>query len=170
MKNIALTISVAFFVAAPSSAALAETASGVVRVKSTVLSACAYEAGGDDVLIDFGIYNGQVGEATVPAGSGIRFTCTEGTPYQVGLDLGSFPQLPFRTMQTPGDPSPSRQILYRIYRPGTFFDWGDDQGNDTVDGVGTGQPIELLPRGFIDRKQVVEPGDYSDTVVMSLYF
>jgi spore coat protein U-like protein len=109
-------------------------------------------------------------QAQLDAQSQISVTCTDATPWDVGLDGGRYPggTIARRSMSGPG---PS-QLDYQLYSdPARTNVWGDRVGNDTVSGTGNGIPQRLDVYGRIPAGQDrVRDGGYVDTITATITF
>ncbi len=145
--------------------AVPNTATAQIAVSATVLSNCTISASG----LAFGNYSGAVDNATAT----ISVTCTNTTPYNVGLDAGKTSGATVTTRAMVGSGSASSATLpYALYQPsGTHTtNWGNTIGTDTVTGTGSGVTQTLTVYGQIAASQFVIPGSYSDTITATLTY
>ncbi|QPC85452.1 hypothetical protein GA830_00840 [Mesorhizobium sp. NBSH29] len=169
MKKLALLAALSMSLSLPAASAFAQP-TGNLQVRATVGSGCQFRTGGDEVMIDFGLIPEVISETTEasPApGSGISFICSAGLAYHIGLDGGLNPVSPLtrRLVSPAGD-----EIRYVLKAPG-LIGWGNEEGVNTYDGVGDGQPVELLPIASLKVSPVpYAPGDYADTVKISIFY
>jgi len=134
-----------------------------VQITAHVSNACAISA----TNLNFPDYApGQSDDGQ----SQIHLTCTDTTPWNVGLDGGRYPggTISRRSMSGPG---PS-QLDYQLYSdPGRTVVWGNTVGSDTVSGTGNGFPQTLNVYGRIPAGQSrVRDGGYVDTVTATVTF
>jgi spore coat protein U-like protein len=139
----------------------AATVTTSFSVTATVASTCLVSAGS----LGFGSYTGLV----VPASSTVSVTCTNTTPYSVGLSagLGTGATVTARKMSGPA----SALLAYGLFRDaGHTLNWGVTAGTDTVAGIGNGavQPITIY--GQIPTAQYVAPGAYADTITVTIIY
>lgn len=145
----------AFGLGLPSGPAVATTATTTFSVTATVVATCLISA----TNLDFGSYTGMQANAT----STITVTCTNTTPYNVGLDAGisSGATTTARKMTGTGGATMS----YALYQDGArTINWGTNVGVDTEAGAGSGSAQSLTVYGQIAGGQYVAPGAYNDTI------
>lgn len=95
-------------------------------------------------------------------------TCTQGTPYAIGLSGGtSGATNPAQRMMSGG----SGQVTYGLYRNAAHtLGWGNTAGVDAAAGVGTGAAQTYTIYGQIPAQAARQPGAYSDTIVVTLSY
>ena len=104
----------------------------------------------------------------------VTVACTADAPYAVGFDTGAHeavdgtaPAQLFNSAAGADNPN----LTYGLYTTvGHTTAWGDNIGVDTVAGTGDGDDQTLTVYGQIDAGQEVSLGDYSDTVVASVWY
>lgn len=104
----------------------------------------------------------------------VTVACTADAPYEVGFDLGANEAVsgtaPAR-LNNAAAGADNPYLTYGLYTdPGHADAWGDDIGVDTVPGTGDGDDQTLTVYGLIDAAQEVSLGDYSDTVIVSVWY
>ncbi|HEY1961191.1 MAG TPA: spore coat U domain-containing protein [Rhizomicrobium sp.] len=113
---------------------------------------------------------GNYAAAQVDAQSQISLSCASATPWNVGLNQGSFSgaTVTTRKMAGPG----SSPLSYSLYQDAARSrNWGNTVGTDTVPGTGTGSAQSLNVYGRIPGAQTaVVPGNYADTIVVTLTY
>ena len=141
--------------------ALAATATTTFQVTATVQATCLISA----TTLAFGTYNGTLVTST----STISVTCTNTTPYNVGLDAGLATGATVTTRKMQG---PSGALLnYGLYRDsGHTNNWGTTVGTDTQSGTGNGSAQTLTVYGQLGANQFVTPGSYSDTITATISY
>jgi spore coat protein U-like protein len=95
-------------------------------------------------------------------------TCTNTTPYNVGLDkgAGSGATETSRLMTGPGG-----TVAYALYQDsGHATNWGSNIGTDTKTGTGNGTAQTLPVYGYILPQSTPAPGAYADTVNVTVTF
>ncbi len=99
----------------------------------------------------------------------LTVTCTNTTPYNVGLSVGLAPGATVRTRAMTG---PGAETLnYAIFRDSTrSINWGNTVGTDTLVGQGTGSTQSLSVYGRIPAGQNRRPGSYADTVIATIAY
>jgi spore coat protein U-like protein len=139
----------------------AATATTTFAVTATVVATCLVSA----TPLGFGNYTGVVDPAT----STVTITCTNTTPYNVGLSAGLATGATVTTRSMIG---PASALLgYGLFtNAGHSSNWGLTIGTDTVTGTGNGaaQPITVF--GQIPAAEFVAPGAYADTITATVTF
>ena len=139
----------------------AVTATSSFAVSVTVASTCLVSA----TSMGFGTYTGQV----APASSTVSITCTNSTPYNVGLSagLGTGATVTARKMTGPA----SALLAYELFQDaGHSVGWGVTAGTDTVAGTGNGASQPITVYGQIPTAQYVAPGAYADTITVTVTY
>ena len=99
----------------------------------------------------------------------ISVTCTNTTPYNVGLDkgAGTGASVTNRLMTGPS----SATVAYGLFQDsGHATNWGNTIGTDTVTGTGNGSGQTLTVYGHIAAQTTPAPGAYADTVNVTVTF
>jgi spore coat protein U-like protein len=139
----------------------AATATTTFAVSATVVGTCLVAA----TPLGFGNYTGLVD----PASSTVTVTCTNTTPYNVGLNAGLATGATATSRSMTG---PALALLgYGLFSDaGHTTNWGLTIGTDTVTGTGNGaaQPITVF--GQIPASEFVAPGAYADTITATVTF
>lgn len=136
------------------------TAYGSVTVQIVVQSSCSVAAN----TLSFGNYS----VAAVNTTTSLNVTCTNTTPYKVGLSAGTGSGA---TVTTRKMTSGSKTLNYGLYQDAArTIVWGDTKGTDTVNGIGTGRPQAITVYGNIPENQSAAAGSYVDTITATVYF
>jgi len=148
-----------------STSANAATANTTFSVTATVQATCSISATG----LSFGTYTGAVNNVS----STITVTCTNTTPYRVGLDAGLATGATVTTRKMNGSGLAAGQTLsYSLSQDsGHTTNWGNTPGTDTpasVNGNGSAQTSTVY--GQIPANQFVTPGSYSDTITATVNY
>ena len=146
------------FIAIPANAA---TATSSFAVSATVVSTCLVSA----TSLGFGSYTGLV----APASSTVSVTCTNTTPYVVGLSagLGTGATVTTRKMTGPA----SALLDYGLFQDaGHTVGWGVTAGTDTVAGTGNGATQPITAYGQMAAGQSGNPAVYSDTITATITY
>jgi len=144
----------------PQQNALAATATTTFQVTATVLSTCLVSA----TPLAFGNYSGAQTDAT----STVSVTCTNTTPYNVGLDAGLSTGA---TVTTRAMQNGSNTLGYALYSDSArTVNWGNTPGTDTVAGTGTGLAQTLTVYGRIPAGSLPAPGAYADTITVTVTY
>jgi spore coat protein U-like protein len=139
----------------------AATVTSSFTVSATVASTCLVSA----TSLGFGSYTGLV----APASSTVSVTCTNTTPYNVGLSagLGTGATVTARKMTGPA----SALLAYGLFQDaGHTVGWGGTAGTDTVAGTGNGATQPITVYGQIPTAQYVAPGAYADTITVTVTY
>jgi spore coat protein U-like protein len=137
----------------------ATPATASIAVSATVQSNCIISA----APLAFGTYTGALNDAS----STVTVTCTNTTPYDVGLDKGlNGASVTARQMK-----SGTTMLNYAIFSDtGRSTNWGSTIGTDAVHGTGSGSSQTLNVYGRISASQYVTPGAYADTITATLSY
>jgi spore coat protein U-like protein len=136
------------------------TVTNTFTVTATVTATCSITAG----PLAFGTYTGALLQNT----SNINVTCTNSTPYNVGLSAGAAPGATVTTRQMLNGTNP---LNYQLFSdsPRTK-NWGVTIGTDTVAGSGTGLSQTIPVYGQVPAGQYAPSGSYADTVTASITY
>lgn len=162
LSSAIMTVAGILTIGLASSVAVAATNSTTTfQVTANVQANCTVSANN----LDFGNYTGTLTSAT----SNLNVTCTNSTPYWVGLDAG---QASGATVSTRSMKGPSSNMLsYAIFQDGGHAsNWGNTDGVNAATGTGTGSSQTLTMYGQIPAGQNVVPGSYSDTITATLTY
>ena len=145
----------------PISSPLAATATTTFQVTATVQATCLISA----TNLAFGTYTG----VQIAATSTISITCTNTSPYNVGLNPGTAPGATVTTRKMTG---PGGALLaYALYQDaGHTINWGQTVGTDTEAGTGNGSAQALTVNGLLTAGQFVTPGSYVDTITATVTY
>jgi spore coat protein U-like protein len=156
----AALITACIFVPPP---ARADSTTDSFTVSAHVVSSCEVIASD----LDFGDYN-PVAAANVDAATSLSVTCTNGTGYNVGLDLGLGAGAS-TAMRYMVDGGAVHALGYTLYQnAGRTTLWGTTVGSNTRAGAGTGSAATIDVFGRIPMNQAVPSGNYSDTITVSV--
>jgi len=141
--------------------ALAATATTTFGVNATVQSTCLVSA----TAMAFGTYTGAVATST----SAVSVTCTNTTPYNVGLSAGLATGATVTTRSMTG---PAAALLgYALFSDSArTVNWGQTIGTDTVTGTGNGAAQAITVYGQAAASQYVAPGAYADTITATVTY
>ena len=138
-----------------STPAFAATATTTFAVTATVQATCSVSA----TAMAFGNYAAVV----LPATSTVSVTCTNTTPYTVGLDAGTAPSATVTNR--------SMKVGAVLLGYGLFSDNTHTTNFVTtasLNGNGASQPITIY--GQIPAGQYVTPGAYADTITVNVSY
>jgi spore coat protein U-like protein len=160
MKNTIIAAVAALTLGFATTAANATTATTTFAVTANVQANCTITA----APLAFGNYTGAVNNAA----STITATCTNTTPYNVGLNAGTATGA---TVTNRSMVNGANLLNYKITSDaGHSTNWGNTIGTDTVTGTGSGAAQTLNVYGQIPAAQFVTPGAYSDTITATLTY
>ena len=162
MRYFQATAIMAFFSFAWSGAEAA-TVTGTFNVQVTIAATCALNS---STNLNFGTQG--VLAANVDQTSTITVTCTNTTPYNIGLDKGvNGGSVTTRQMKAAG----VALINYSLFSDaGRTVNWGQTIGTDTVAATGTGsaQPFTVFCR--IPPQPSPLPAVYNDTITVTVTY
>ena len=143
--------------------AFAATATNTFAVSSTVQATCIISA----TPMAFGPYAGVQLDST----STVTITCTNTTPYNVGLNagLGITPAATVTTRKMTG--AVGVFLNYAMFSDaGRSTNWGNTVATDTVAGTGNGAAQPITVYGRVPAGQFVAPGSYTDTITATVTY
>lgn len=143
------------------------TATSTFTVSLTVQANCTIKA---DPLVfpSTGLLSTPVNQETR-----LNVTCTNTTPYNVGLDAGSVTGSTVANRRLAGTAAGNTgtTVGYQLYQnAGRTTVWGNTQGTDTVGGTGTGAVQTLTVYGQVPAQNAPKPDTYQSTVTATVYF
>lgn len=141
----------------------AATATGTMGISATVQATCVISA----TNMAFGTYNG----AALAGTATITTTCTNTTPYRIGLSagLGTGPAATVTTRHMMGGAALLNYVLTQDAVYAT--NWGNTPGTDTPTSLnGTGAAVNVTVYGQVAAGQYVAPGAYTDTITATVNF
>ncbi len=140
--------------------ALAAIATTTFAVSVTVNATCVISS----TALSFGSYTGAVNATT----STLSITCTNTTPYNVGLDAGMGTGATVNNRLMTGG---SVTLHYALFSDAAqSVNWGQTIGTDTIAGTGNGTTQVLTIYGQIAAAQFVTPSLYSDTITATVTY
>jgi spore coat protein U-like protein len=144
----------------PPTQAAAATATATMAVTATVQATCLITT----TPVAFGTYTGAV----LAVAGGVTVTCTNTTPYNVGLDAGISTGATVATRKMTG---PAGALLAYVLTSdaGHATNWGNLTGS-WVAGTGTGNAQPITVYGQIAAAQYVTPGAFTDTITATVNY
>jgi spore coat protein U-like protein len=142
----------------------AATATSTFTVQATIVATCTINSAS---TLNFGNSIGVLA-ANVDQTSTIQVTCTNTTPYNIGLDAGtgSGATLAVRKLTSGG-----ATINYSLYTSNAYSTvWGITPGTDTVAGTGNGASQSYTVFGRIPAQTTPAPGTYADTITVTVTY
>lgn len=103
----------------------------------------------------------------------VAVTCTNTTPYNVGLDAGvvTGSTVAGRLMAGTASGNTGTTVGFQLYQDaGHSTVWGNTQGTDTVAGTGTGSAQSINVYGQVPSQATPRPDTYQATVTATVYF
>ncbi|MGB9369466.1 MAG: spore coat U domain-containing protein [Xanthobacteraceae bacterium] len=100
--------------------------------------------------------------------STLQVTCTNTTPYNIGLDVGtgSGATVAVRKLTSGG-----ATVNYTLYSDsGRTTVWGNTVSTDTVAGTGSGSAQNYTVYGRIPAQTTPAPGNYADTITVTVTY
>lgn len=156
-------VSIIFSLSLASGLSLGATTSTSFQVTATVQKYCVVATPN---TLAFGNYDGS---AAVPATTDISVTCTIGTGYDIGLDEGDASGATVSTRQM--EDSGGHTLSYGLYSDASHTtNWGNTVSTDTVHDTGTGSAIATTVYGLIPSGQFAAPGNYDDTISVTVTY
>jgi spore coat protein U-like protein len=152
------------FIALNAGFAHAATATTTFLAKVVIAGACSVTA----TNLDFGTQG--IIAANVDMTSAISVTCTNTTPYAVGLNSGTYgTAVNARKMKISA--AGVNAVSYSMFRDSArILNWGNTVAIDTLAGVGTGLAQSLTVYGRVPAQAAVAPGTYTDTVSVTVTY
>lgn len=143
------------------------TATAQFNVTLTLQANCAITAN----PLNFGttgLLAAAVNQATT-----LSVTCTNSTPYNVGLDGGGVAgsTVASRLMAGTAAGNTTTTVGFQLYQDsGHNTIWGNTQGTDTVAGTGTGAAQTIQVYGQVPSQATPKPDTYQATILATVYF
>lgn len=105
--------------------------------------------------------------------STVAITCTNTTPYNVGLDAGTVTgsTVASRLLAGTATGNTGTTVNFELYQDtGRTTIWGNTQGTNTVAGTGTGAAQTIPVYGQVPTQSTPKPDTYQTTVTATVYF
>ena len=142
---------------------LASTTTSTFTVSVTLAATCTINSAS---ALNFG--NQGILSANIDQTSTIQVTCTNTTPYNIGLDAGTGTGA---TVATRKLTSGGATVNYMLYSDtGRTTVWGTTIGTDTVAATGNGTGQNYTVYGRIPSQTTPAPGTYSDTITVTVTY
>ncbi|AKU22743.1 spore coat U domain-containing protein [Massilia sp. MB5] len=119
--------------------------------------------------LDFGQSQGVL-NATVAVNTTINVTCTNTTPYNLGLSAGTGTGSTGTTRYMSGTGGNTGTVRFNLYQTAGATLWGDTQGTDTRSGTGTGALQAITVYGEVPAQTTPAPDTYKSTITATVYF
>jgi len=143
------------------------TATATFNVTLTLQANCSISA----TPLNFGT-NGVLATA-LNQQTNVGVTCTNTTPYNVGLDGGTVAgsTVTGRLMAGTATGNAGTTVGFQLYQDaGRATVWGNTQGTNTVAGTGTGSAQTIPIYGQVPAQATPKPDTYQTTVTATVYF
>ena len=129
----------------------------------TIAAACAINSASS---LNFGTQGMLV--ANVDQTSTIQVVCTNTTPFTIGLDAGTASGA---TVATRKLTSGGNTVNYALYSDAAHTTiWGNTVSTDTVAGTGAGSAQNFTVYGRVPPQAAPAPGNYSDTITVTVMY
>ena len=147
--------------------AQAATTTGTFNVKITIITNCVVSA--TDMLfpVTTGVLNANIDQTSV-----ISVTCTNTTPYTVGIEVGTNGGGTVLTRKMIGGPS-NELISYALFSDSLrTANWGNTAGTGWQTGTGNGNttPQTYTVYGRVAAQNTPTPGNYTDVVQVTVTY
>lgn len=119
--------------------------------------------------LDFGQSRGVLVTA-VSGTANINVTCTNTTPYNLGLNAGTGTGSSGTTRYMSGTGGNTGTVRFNLFQAAGSTPWGDTQGTDTLGGTGNGTQQTLTVYGQIPAQTTPAPDTYKSTITATVYF
>lgn len=141
------------------------TATNNFDVTLKILANCVIAA----APLDFGQSQGVLSSA-ISVNTTINVTCSNTTPYNVGLSAGTGTGSSTSSRYMSGTGGNTGTVQFNLFQTAGATNWGNTQGTDTQSGTGTGviQPITVY--GQIPVQATPAPDTYKSTITATVYF
>jgi len=162
--KLALAITAGLLLGASSVYATTTTTTTTFQTRVTIAATCTI---GGATTLDFG--SPGLLTANVDQTSTIQVTCTNTTPFNIGLDKGAN-GLSVTSRLMKGGPS-NETIQYSLFSDSSRLTiWGNTVGVDTVSAIGNGSSQSFTVYGRILLQITPAPGTYTDTVTVTVTY
>ena len=141
------------------------TATSNFDVSMKIVANCVIAAN----ALDFGQSQGVLNTA-VNVNSTINVTCSNTTPYNVGLSAGTGAGSTGTTRYMSGTGGNTATVQFNLFQTAGATLWGNTQGTDTLGGVGNGSAQTLTVYGQVPVQTTPMPDTYKSTITATVYF
>jgi spore coat protein U-like protein len=119
--------------------------------------------------LDFGQSQGVLA-TNVTVNTSLSVTCTNTTPYNVGLNAGTGTGSTTSARLMSGTAGNTSTVAFNLYQANGSTNWGNTQGTDTKSGVGSGVAQTLTVYGVVPAQATPQPDTYKSTITATVYF
>ena len=135
------------------------------NVSLTVIADCTIGAN----ALDFGDAQGVLTTA-LSVNTTLNVTCTNTTPYNLGLSAGTGTGSSGTTRYMSGTGGNTGTVQFYLYQTAGATIWGNTQGTDTKSGTGTGALQTITVYGQVPVQNTPAPDTYKSTITATVYF
>ncbi|SHN41827.1 Spore coat protein U (SCPU) domain-containing protein [Duganella sacchari] len=119
--------------------------------------------------LDFGQSQGVLATA-VNVNTTLNVTCTNTTPYNIGLNAGTGTGSTVAARLMSGTGANTSTVAFNLFQAAGTTNWGNTQGTDTKSGTGTGSSQTITVYGNIPAQATPQPDTYKSTITATVYF
>lgn len=119
--------------------------------------------------LDFGQTQGVLATA-VNVNTTLNVTCTNTTPYNVGLNAGTGAGSLGTTRYLSGTGGNTATVQFNLFQTAGATVWGNTQGTDTHGGTGNGTAQPITVYGQVPPQTTPVPDTYKSTITATVYF
>jgi len=134
-------------------------------VTLTIIANCIIAA----TPLNFGSVQGVLSTA-VNVNTTVNVTCTNTTPYNVGLNAGNGTGSSGTTRFMSGTGSNTGTVAFSLFQAAGTTLWGNTQGTNTLGGIGNGSAQPLTVYGQVPAQATPAPDAYKSTITATVYF
>jgi len=164
---LAVSLGAAGFTLPASAQVYTDSATATFDVTLTIQADCTIAAN----PLSFGTTGGL--DNAIDGASSLNVTCTNTTPYNVGLSAGnvSGSTVANRLLAGTALGNTGTTVAYQLYQDANRSTvWGDTQGTDTLSGVGDGTAQTIPVYGRVPSQTTPTADTYVATVTATVYF
>ena len=144
-------------------ASQATTTTSTFTVQATIIASCTINSAS---TLNFGSQG--VLTANVDNTSTLQVQCTNTTPYNIGLDVGTGTGA---TVAVRKMTSGANTVNYSLYSDsGRATVWGNTVGTNTVAATGNGASQSYTVYGRVTAQTTPAPGTYTDTITVTVTY
>jgi spore coat protein U-like protein len=141
------------------------TSTATFDVTLTLVANCVIAAN----PLSFGSSQGVL-TSNVSVNTTLSVTCSNTTPYNVGLNAGTGTGSVGTTRYMSGTGANTAAVAFNLFQAAGATVWGNTQGTNTLGGTGTGAAQTLTVYGQIPAQTTPQPDAYKSTITATVYF
>jgi len=134
-------------------------------VTLTIIANCTIAA----QPLNFGSTQGVLATA-VSVNTTLSVTCSNTTPYNIGLTAGTGTGSTTAARVMSGTGANTSTVAFNLYQAAGTTNWGNTQGTDTKSGTGSGTAQTLTVYGVVPAQSTPQPDTYKSTITATVYF